>query len=264
MTSVQPARPCLTSNDASVLQALFDAESSPSSGITVDPLLPSWPTKVNVSSTDLEALKRRETDIVRKLQTNETPSRENVQSALDELDSLVSKYPTYPSAYINRAQALRILVDIQYNEHLKNTLNNPYGFEINADDALFAPEAASLSSQIFADLGQAISLATPDSPADPLSSVQARLLSDAHTHRGYLLLKSARVKKVQAGQENVGGPESLRGLSADRLEEMASHDFFLGGRYGNKVAQQLAVQTNPYAKMCGAIVKEAMKKEVEG
>jgi hypothetical protein len=50
----------------------------------------------------------------------------------------------------------------------------------------------------------------------------------------------------------------------DRLEEMASHDFFLGGRYGNKAAQQLAVQTNPYAKMCGAIVKEAMRKEVEG
>jgi hypothetical protein len=62
----------------------------------------------------------------------------------------------------------------------------------------------------------------------------------------------------------MSGPERLRGLGADQLEEMASRDFFFGGRYGNKVAQQLSVQTNPYAKMCGAIVKEAMRKEVEG
>jgi hypothetical protein len=45
---------------------------------------------------------------------------------------------------------------------------------------------------------------------------------------------------------------------------MASRDFFVGGRYGNKIAQQMSVQTNPYAKMCGAIVKEAMRKEMNG
>ena len=88
-------------------------------------------------------------------------------------------------------------------------------------------------------------------------------MADAHTHRGYLLLKAARVKKAGSGDEATG-PERLRGLSADQLEEMASRDFFFGGRYGNKVAQQLSVQTNPYAKMCGAIVKEAMRKELEG
>ena len=37
----------------------------------------------------------------------------------------------------------------------------------------------------------------------------------------------------------------------------------LGGRYGNKIARQLSVQTNPYAKACGAIVKEALRKERE-
>lgn len=264
MTSITPARPSLTSNDAAVLQALFDAESSPSSGITVDPSLPSWPAKVNISQADLTTLKKREAEIVRKLQTNETPSRENIQSALDDLDSLLNQYPTYPSAYTNRAQVLRLRVDIQYNE--SPSQNNSHASEATADDALFSPGAVSFSSRIFADLGQAITLATPASPADPMSSVQARLLADAHTHRGYLLLKAARVKKDQAGQDGgeAVGPECLRGLSADQLEEMASHDFFLGGRYGNKVAQQLAVQTNPYAKMCGAIVKEAMRKEVEG
>ena len=53
-------------------------------------------------------------------------------------------------------------------------------------------------------------------------------------------------------------------MSPDALEEMASYDFTLGGRYGNPVAKELAVRTNPYAKMCGAIVRDAMRAEIEG
>jgi len=59
-------------------------------------------------------------------------------------------------------------------------------------------------------------------------------------------------------------PSHLQHLDADQLEELASHDFQDGGKFGNEVARQMAVMTNPYAKMCGAIVKEAMKKEIEG
>lgn len=259
MTTVTQARPSLSNNDAAVLQALFDAESSPSSGIKVDPSLPSWPATVTISQADLDILKTRETDIIRNLQASSTPSQETVRSALEELNTLLEQYPTYPPAYTNRAQTLRLLADIDYNQ--RNTERT----ESSADEALFTPEAADLSSRIFADLGQAITLATPASPADPISTVQAKLLADTHTHRGYLLLKAARVKKGRSGLEvEAVGPERLRGHSADQLEEMASRDFFFGGRYGNKVAQQLAVQTNPYAKMCGAIVKEAMRKEMEG
>lgn len=257
MTSVTTSRPSLTSNDAAVLQALFDAESSPSSGITVDSSLPPWPATVILSKEDLLSAKDREIKIIRELQPSKNPTPENVQSAINRLDILLTEYPTYPPAYTNRAQALRMLVDLQSNDTNPST-------ESGSDDALFAPQAADASSRIFTDLGQAITLATPASPADPVSSGQARLLADAHTHRGYLLLKAARVKKSQALQEEAVGPDRLRGLGADQLEEMASRDFFLGGRYGNKVAQQLAVQTNPYAKMCGAIVKEAMRKEFEG
>ncbi|CAI7651580.1 unnamed protein product [Penicillium palitans] len=230
MTSITTARPSLTSNDSAVLQALFDAESSPSSGVIVDSSLPSWPSSLNISETDLASLKKRETDIIRKLQSNKSPSLEIVQSALNDFDTLLAQHPTYPSAYTNRAQTLRLLVDLIY------------GTEVGTS--------------------QAISLATPASPADAVSTTQGRLLADAHTHRGYLLLKAARAKKAGSGIDEAG-PERLRGLSADQLEEMASRDFFLGGRYGNKVAQQLSVQTNPYAKMCGAIVKEAMRKELE-
>ncbi|OQE47385.1 hypothetical protein PENCOP_c001G00394 [Penicillium coprophilum] len=259
MTSITPARPSLTSNDSAVLQALFDAESSPSSGITTDLSLPSWPSSLKISETDLTSLKQRETDIIRKLQSNKSPSIETVQSALNDFDTLTTQHPTYPSAYTNRAQTLRLLVDLIYSKEAHNDQSTDTEL---ADAALFAPETSQLCSRIFSDLGQAINFATPASPADAVSATQARLLADAHTHRGYLLLKAARVKKTGFGNE--AGPERLRGLSADQLEEMASRDFFFGGRYGNKVAQQLSVQTNPYAKMCGAIVKEAMRKELEG
>lgn len=260
MATIEPSRPSLTSNDAAVLQALFDAESSPSSGITIDQSLPSWHATVNISPENLASLNTRETEIIRRLQSKETPTLETTQAALADLDSLIVQYPTYPPAYTNRAQVLRILVDLQSSQtQVTKTETQP-------EDALFTPETAELFSRILSDLGQAITLASPLSPADSLSTVQARLLADAHTHRGYLLLKAARVKKNCQGEQNEVEvtPERLRGLGADQLEEMASRDFFLGGRFGNKVAQQLAVQTNPYAKMCGAIVKEAMKKEVEG
>jgi hypothetical protein len=260
MTSITPARPSLTSNDSAVLQALFDAESSPSSGIVIDTSLPSWPSSVTISETDLSSLKQRESEIIRKLQAKESPNQETVISSLEDFDELISQNETYPSAYINRAQTLRLLVDLIYNKETETT-ESP-NTEL-ADGALFSPKTSQLCSRIFSDLGQAITLATPTSPADAVSSAQARLLADAHTHRGYLLLKAARVKKACSGGDDAG-PERLRSLTADQLEEMASQDFFFGGRYGNKVAQQLSVQTNPYAKMCGAIVKEALRKEVEG
>lgn len=93
-------------------------------------------------------------------------------------------------------------------------------------------------------------------------------------HRGYLLLKAGKIRKEeeeieeedtnQKQQTERGGPEQLLAIaSRDQLEEMASQDFFEAGRYGNEVAKQLSVGTNPYAKMCGAIVREALKKEIE-
>ncbi|KAJ5646332.1 hypothetical protein N7490_002704 [Penicillium lividum] len=257
MAFVASSRPSLTSNDAAVLQALFDVESSPSSGTIIDSSLPPWPASVKISQEDLLSLKNREIEIIRELQQSMKPTRGNIESAVNRLDALLTQYPTYPPAYTNHAQALRMLVDLQFNITGTST-------EQSSDDALFTPQAATMASQILEDLSQAITLATPASPADPVSSDQARLLADAHTHRGYLILKAARVEKNQISREEAVGPVRLRGLGADQLEEMASRDFFFGGRYGNKVAQQLAVQTNPYAKMCGAIVKEAMKKEFEG
>lgn len=35
----------------------------------------------------------------------------------------------------------------------------------------------------------------------------------------------------------------------------------MGGRYGNEIAKALAVRANPTAKLCGEMVREAMRKE---
>ncbi|RAK97774.1 protein hmgX [Aspergillus ibericus CBS 121593] len=258
MTSIQSTKPNLTSNDSAVLQALFDAESSPSNAITINAALPAYPSHLNISPELLQTLQSREIAIIRTLQSEAT-SLAAIQQAIQDLDALIAEYPTYPSAYVNRAQTLRLLID---STPLPPSEQNKEKEE--EDDKLFTPQNTEHASRLLADLGQAIALATPQSPADPVSTVQARLLADAHTHRGYLLLKAARVKKESSEEERTGGPDRLRGLEPGQLEDMASRDFFFGGRYGNKVAQQLAVQTNPFAKMCGAIVKEAMRKEMVG
>lgn len=38
-------------------------------------------------------------------------------------------------------------------------------------------------------------------------------------------------------------------------------DFASAARFGDEVAREMSVRTNPYAKMCGAIVKNALREE---
>lgn len=255
--------PALTTNDSAVLHALFDAESSPSSAISIDPTLPPLPQNLQITPTDHEALNSREKSIISSIQDAHGSSAAlTIHTAIEALNTLIEEHPTYPSAYVNRAQALRMLVDSDGDGGAASK-------QKEERTTLFTnPANATTSSRLLADLGHAITLSTPSSPADPVSSVQARILADAHTHRGYLLLKAARAKKdVSCEGESMmrgSGSGNVWDFGPDQLEEMASRDFFFGGRYGNKIAQQLAVQTNPYANMCGAIVKEAMKKETEG
>ncbi|KAL4785246.1 hypothetical protein BJX76DRAFT_347156 [Aspergillus varians] len=256
-TAITPSKPSLTTNDSAVLQALFDAESSPSSAVTIDPTLPQLPPHLNISTKEHTSLQAREKEIISPLASTTQPTPETLQSAITALDTLTKHYPTYPSAYANRAQVLRMLI-----EHEQQTTLAPDNDE-ETTHALFTPTTTPLLSSLLADLGQAITLSTPKSPADAISPFQARLLADSHTHRAYLLLKISRQLKSSDGDAgSIAG--RLREIGPGGLEEMASQDFFFGGRYGNKVAQQMAVQTNPYAKMCGAIVKEAIRKEVEG
>lgn len=129
-------------------------------------------------------------------------------------------------------------------------------------------------STLWADLGKAIELAAPPSPYAAVSPLQSKILASAYTHRGHLTWRLAKSMNPLAnanGQHNAQSadheellPPQLQGKSKEQLEEMASRDFEMGGRYGNEVAREMAVRTNPYAKLCGNIVKEAMRGEILG
>jgi hypothetical protein len=102
------------------------------------------------------------------------------------------------------------------------------------------------------DLSQTIRIATPLGNTTA-SSYNAKVLSFAHTHRAtiYMLVAMGEISGV------------LKDESPERLEEYASHDFAMAGKYGCELARAMAVRTNPYAKLCGAIVQTALKNEMQ-
>ncbi|PWW80519.1 hypothetical protein C7212DRAFT_308211 [Tuber magnatum] len=99
------------------------------------------------------------------------------------------------------------------------------------------------ATEILPHLNEAIKLSSPPTPISPLSPSQAKILSQAYTQRAAIYYSMFKQ----------GGSEDMEGA--------ASRDFFEGGRYGNGIAREMAVRTNPYARLCGAIVKEAMRNE---
>lgn len=103
---------------------------------------------------------------------------------------------------------------------------------------------------LFSDLSHAVALCMPSPAAtSAVSPYQARILRTAFSHRAYLYLKAA-----ETGIEHKGKAKS-------ELEESASSDFAAAARYGDEVAREMSVRTNPYAKMCGAIVRNALAEE---
>jgi hypothetical protein len=110
------------------------------------------------------------------------------------------------------------------------------------------------------DLDRCIALASPGRPQDPVSPSQGRLLAQAYTQMGALFYAAA--KDLNSSEDVDIVRKESEGWSKDQFEEEASRLFYLGGLYGNEVAKALAVHTNPHAKLCGSIVKEAMRKEL--
>jgi len=101
------------------------------------------------------------------------------------------------------------------------------------------------------DLSRVIRGSTPPKNF-PASPGDAKVLSIAYTHRAtiYMLASRGEIKGISDDE------------SSERLEERASHDFSMAGKYGSELARAMAVRTNPYAKMCGAIVQTAMRNEM--
>lgn len=53
-------------------------------------------------------------------------------------------------------------------------------------------------------------------------------------------------------------------MAAEQWEEKASRAFELAGRYGSEIGRKMSVRTNPWAKACGGMVREVLKREMEG
>jgi hypothetical protein len=226
----------LSESDWAVLSAILDPESGIKDGYTF--VTTSAPEPSYYERDTAYAIRREEREILVRLNT-ETPSAKVVQNALGQLDKLIKIYPNHASSYNNRAQTRRLLF-----KDLEDLAGHP-----------------GQVSAIMADLAQAISLASPEQPTKAVSSEVAQVLASAHTHRAYLLLKCSQMQT--SGIDHVASIAGLGALESDTLLEMASRDFAIAGRYGNRTAKQLAVHTNPYAKLCGSIVKEALRKEFD-
>lgn len=96
---------------------------------------------------------------------------------------------------------------------------------------------ANSEAQIMADLEQAISLASPEKDGGLVSEAQGRVLKNAYSQRGAIW---AQLKE----------------------DEKAMRDFEQAAKWGSDVAREYVVKNNPYAKMCGEMVKEVLRKEM--
>lgn len=211
----------LTRNDTTVLSMIFDPEN------TTSEIEPSQPVEQprSVQSHDLE---RKESSVIESISKDDV-SDSSILKAITAFDEILKADPECASAYNNRAQARRMLHNIN---------------ELHAH-----PSDVKLIMQ---DLDSAIQWACTG---------QTKVLAAAYTHRGYLYLRCAKDADFRAVVASLGGSISDE---PSFWEEIASRDFAMGGKFGNPLAKRMAVHTNPYAKLCGEMVKQAMYAEMSG
>lgn len=266
----QPQPPALTPHDLSVLSKIKDPEASASSPQVIDPVLPRDP---NVTDPAVYAsVASHERTIIASIQQTELQMaaglkpafsdtlRDQYLEAVRQLDELIEVHPTYASARNNRVQALRRV----YGDAIL-VRNSGVKAEVPALSPTPGEETAmQASATMLADLDTAIALLTPGAPYVPISPQAAKTLSQAHTQRGALYHQTVQALGAEGAELRIDGARREGAWGTVEFEEAASRDFMLGGRYGNEVARALAVAANPTAKLCGEMVKEAMRKEFAG
>ncbi|KAK4157446.1 hypothetical protein C8A00DRAFT_40163 [Chaetomidium leptoderma] len=254
----------LSRRDINVLEKIKDPESDPSLLIQVDSTLPKDP---HISDPEqYQNISQQERNIIlsiQKLEVQQAKQQSSGTTAFDiageyrkcvsSLSQLIQDHPQYASARNNRAQALRRL----YGDSMlvADAPRNPQVLLHEVEDA----ERREAASTVLGDLDHAISLLTPKVAYSRLSPQVARTLSNAHTQRAAIYLATSKLLDPKSVSVDAQRPEAS--WSKLDFEERASRDFAMGGRYGNEIAKGLAVSTNPTAKLCGEMVREAMKKE---
>ncbi|KAK5167105.1 uncharacterized protein LTR77_007835 [Saxophila tyrrhenica] len=244
----------LSASDSKVLASVFDPESSSSRAeVIVDPSLPA-DRRIRDATllAELQVQEKKAVQLLERFETSPPSERgrrdEVYRSALAILEGVADNNPLYASVLNNRAQLRR------WYWGDRNLL-------VQRKKAP-QPQRRTAGEATVKDLRSSISLASPDRPTDAVSPKQGRLLAQAYTQLGAVYHAAAKdVGAVSSDGEKVelsSCADDPVSWTQERFEEEASRCFYLGGLYGNEVAKALAVHTNPQAKLCGNIVKEAM------
>jgi hypothetical protein len=284
----------LSRGDEQILAQVFDPESSPDTPqCKIDLTLPADPYITEVDA--LRKLKKWELEAIMFIEQYSTsatkPSIFSNVSRSDEddmskhgvylqamaiLTNLTDAYPNYASAFNNRAQVRRW----RYGERIFSS----------------EPEASEALDNTVEDLTTAIELVSPSTSTASVSPAQAKLLGQAWTQKGAVLWGLSRKQSSATSVPATSASSSLdyhfddrNGHAPDRLddskgimdpeagvdrprpehrtwdqmrlEEEGSRCFFMAGLYGSEIGRSMAVKTNPYARLCGSIVKEALRRE---
>lgn len=265
----------LTQHDLSILDKIKDPESAPAPRLVIEDSLPRDPHVTD--PTQYDQVTARERTIISSIQALElqiagwrpssspVPVLSQYLDCVKSLDALIDEYPDYASARNNRAQALRMI----YGDAMLVSTSSGHEEALPDEPPVLDPTATdatliSASSTILTDLTTAITLLTPPTPFSPLSPSAARTLSQAYTQRGGLYHLTAKRLALVGSTLRIDASRREAAWSVVEFEENASRDFQMGGRFGNEVAKAMAVSANPTAKLCGEMVKEAMRKEYAG
>ncbi|KJZ80279.1 hypothetical protein HIM_00129 [Hirsutella minnesotensis 3608] len=253
----------LSTRDANVLEKIKDPESNPAAGVVIDSSLPRDPHLTD--STVYDGVVQRERAIIQTIQAIEAQldqsHAEDAQETaiagfkrcITELDGLISEEPQYASARNNRAQIYRRL----YGDTMLLSFTTAMPMPLIEQPEQSEKRRAAVAT--LTDLERSISLLSPATIRTPVSPQAARTLSMVHTQRAAIYLKTSKLLSDRELDVESSRPEAQ--WSKLDFEEAASRDLAYGGRYGNQIAKGLAVSVNPTAKLCGQIVREAMKKE---
>lgn len=276
----------LSTNDSWVLNTVFNPENAlvQARDLVDDELAPSLP---NVTTEQLEAFLATEGEILRSVRSDDAqqnpihltlrqqPQQQLLEKAVEQLGQIIAVNPDYASAYCNRAQVLTLLIgdDDHAGQSSTTTTSSPCS---DKEPRLVR----------WADLSNAIRLATPSDANARVSRLHGTVLASAHIQRGKIFWQAAaaaaaaaRLKQAQKNSGDVSDnppdgnrprqdpqdpqdPHDLRAvqdMDSEMLEELANREFELAGRYGNEQARTMATLTNPYGRLCGGIVQEAMR-----
>lgn len=244
-------------------EKIQDPEFDPSQAVEVDSSLPKDPHVTDVTEYEriatvekkmILAVQQAELQLAGLKASSGSSPVDAYQECLCGLSTLITANPSYASARNNRVQAIRRL----YGDGMLVTGVNPSDSPlITGGDGRKRQTAASLA---LSDLDSCISLLSPTEDHAQMSPHAVKTLSLAHTQRAAIYHQTSK-NLARGGQLDIQGDRREASWTKLDFEEAASSDFAMGGKYGNEIAKGLAVNTNPTAKLCGQMVREAMKKE---